>query len=116
MTVRKRLELDSQLPSSRAQIKKHFQRYIEKDDEIWFSYNGCALKWHFPVGLLYDILVTDDTLPMPVTVHFKKFPDDLLIRFPSKLVLDFCFLFPYCLLHIACFLFSCVALSSAHTP
>lgn len=54
--------------------------------------NGTPLKWHFPVGLLYDIFVTDDTLPMQVTVHFKKFPDDLLIRFPNKLVLNFNFL------------------------
>lgn len=54
--------------------------------------NGAPLKWHFPVGLLYDIFVTEDALPMQVTVHFKKFPDDLLIRFPNKLVSSFDFL------------------------
>lgn len=31
-------------------IKKHFQRYIEKDDEVWFSYNSVPLKFHIPIG------------------------------------------------------------------
>ena len=34
-------------------IRKHFQRYIEKEDEIWFSYNNSIpLKFHIPIGKL----------------------------------------------------------------
>lgn len=31
---------------SSKQVKKHFNRFIEKDDdEVWFSYNEIPLKW-----------------------------------------------------------------------
>lgn len=70
--------------SQNFQVKKHFQRYIEKEEEIWFSYNGSAIKWHYPIGLLFDLLVTDDVLPWQVTVHFKKYPEDVLFKCPNK--------------------------------
>jgi autophagy-related protein 5 len=66
------------------QVKKHFQRYIEDEENVWYSYNETPLKWHFPIGLLFDLLVTDDVLPMQINVHFKKFPEDILFRCPSK--------------------------------
>lgn len=31
-------------------IKKHFQRYVEKEEEIWFSYHSIPLKFHIPIG------------------------------------------------------------------
>lgn len=70
------------------QVKKHFQRYIEKEDEngnqIWFSYNEVALKFHIPIGVLFDLLVTDDALPWQITVNFTKYPEDVLFKFPNK--------------------------------
>ena len=67
------------------QVKKHFQRFIEKeDDEIWFSYNEIPLKWHYPIGVLFDLLVTDDILPWQITVNFKNFPEDVLFKCSNK--------------------------------
>ena len=33
-------------------VKKHFQRFIQKDkeDEVWFSWNEVPLKFHLPIG------------------------------------------------------------------
>ena len=85
-------------------IKKHFQRYIEKEDEIWFSYNSIPLKFHIPIGefptniklelhkpksltvlgVLYDLIVSENILPWQVNVHFNKFPEEYLFKFPNK--------------------------------
>jgi len=69
-------------------VKKHYQRYVEREDEIWFSYNDTPIKWHYPIGLLFDLLATDDQLPWSLTVHFKKFPEDLLFKCPNKDVVE----------------------------
>lgn len=76
------------------QVKKHFQRFIEKEDDFWLSYNdtcGTAipLKWHIPIGLLFDNLVSDDVLPWQITVNFKKYPEDVLFKSPTKWELTF---------------------------
>lgn len=31
-------------------VKKHFQRFIQKEDEVWFSWNNIPLKFHIPIG------------------------------------------------------------------
>ncbi|KAJ2692578.1 autophagy protein 5 [Coemansia spiralis] len=59
-----------------------------KESDIWFEYHGQALKWHYPAGLLYDMLVGDVArggaeLPWSLTVHVRKFPGDRLIQGPS---------------------------------
>uniref|UniRef100_A0A182Q286 Autophagy protein 5 n=1 Tax=Anopheles farauti TaxID=69004 RepID=A0A182Q286_9DIPT len=60
-----------------------------QDGEMWMDSNGTPLKWHFPIGVLYDLLVgTDGTLPWHVTVHFSKFPDDILIRCPNREIVE----------------------------
>lgn len=66
-------------------MKKHFHRYIEREeDEVWFSYNEVPLKWHYPIGLLFDLLASDGVLPWTIIVHFKKFPEDILFKCPNK--------------------------------
>lgn len=51
---------------------------------MWFSFNEIPLKWHYPIGLLFDILANDGVLPWTVTVHFKKFPEEILFKCPNK--------------------------------
>ncbi|XP_064145389.1 autophagy protein 5 isoform X4 [Loxodonta africana] len=54
-------------------VKKHFQKVMRQEDisEIWFEYEGTPLKWHYPIGLLFDLLASSSALPWNITVHFK---------------------------------------------
>ena len=64
----------------------------------WFSFEGVPLKWHFPVGLLYDLFsgaepagqgvtspqkraneYSKGILPWKLTAHFTEWPSDQLI-------------------------------------
>lgn len=68
-------------------VRRHFVRYVipEKHDcEMWLEFEKHPLKWHYPVGLLYDLFVTDSALPWQITVHFDKFPEKVLLKCPSK--------------------------------
>ncbi|KAJ1813054.1 autophagy protein 5 [Coemansia sp. RSA 2598] len=61
---------------------------VIRESEIWFEYRGQALKWHYPVGLLYDMLVGDvakgqPELPWCLTLHVRKFPAAKLVQNPS---------------------------------
>lgn len=69
-------------------------------DEGWFSVEGVPLKWHYPLGLLYDLFSgaapaqadrSDDanhspsrpqpsTLPWRLTLHFTDWPGDQLVQ------------------------------------
>ncbi|CAG8609105.1 10404_t:CDS:2 [Ambispora gerdemannii] len=73
------------------QIRKYFVdmalNFIGDDAEIWYDVDGTPLKWHYPIGLLFDLHTgyrpdsnSPPPLPWPVTVHFKNFPADKLIR------------------------------------
>lgn len=35
---------------------------------------------HYPIGVLYDLLATQQDLPWSVTVHFQEFPSSVLLR------------------------------------
>ena len=74
--------------------------------EAWLSFEGVPLKWHYPLGLLYDLFsgaepvdfdqqrredlatsrMTVETasgsspLPWTLTVHFTEYPGDQLIQ------------------------------------
>ncbi|MBZ3887515.1 Autophagy protein 5 [Sciurus carolinensis] len=56
----------------------------EDISEIWFEYEGTPLKWHYPIGLLFDLLASSSALPWNITVHFKSFPEKDLLHCPSK--------------------------------
>jgi len=49
-------------------------------DEMWFDYKGKPLKWHYPLGVLFDLFGTTMELPWSLTVHFQGFPHDQLLR------------------------------------
>lgn len=68
-------------------VQKHFSNHIKDEavgSEMWLDYDSQALKWHYPVGLLYDFYGADSKLPWNVTVHFQNFPESELIHCPNK--------------------------------
>ena len=70
--------------------------------EAWLSFEGVPLKWHYPIGLLYDLqsgIQTGDEiqeaqaagiLPWKLTLHYTDFPSDQLIQMDAeyKVLLD----------------------------
>lgn len=72
--------------------------------DAWLSFEDIPLKWHYPVGLLYDLLCGAELvsaeevealgrakpiekdgkeieqLPFRLTVHYTEFPNDVLVQ------------------------------------
>ncbi|XP_069582387.1 autophagy protein 5 isoform X1 [Ranitomeya imitator] len=71
-------------------VKKHFQKVLRTEDigEIWFEFEGIPLKWHYPIGLLFDQHASNTSLPWSITVHFKNFPSKDLLHCQSKEVVE----------------------------
>lgn len=51
------------------------------EDTTWFSYRGLPLKWHLPVGVLYDLLVAGYERPWKIEVHHRFFPSAVLLPY-----------------------------------
>ena len=71
--------------------------------EAWLSFDDVPLKWHYPVGLLYDLhaglqtedngdleVKADDMLPWKITLHYTNFPAEQLMHMDAeyKVLLD----------------------------
>ncbi|MBN3319326.1 ATG5 protein, partial [Atractosteus spatula] len=71
-------------------VKKHFQKVMKQEDmeEMWFEYEGTPLKWHYPIGLLFDLHASNVALPWSITVHFKNFPERDLLHCPSNSLIE----------------------------
>jgi len=87
----------SYLPLATEKVKKHFSSRIGSLDtsSIWFDYKGTPLKWHHPIGALFDLLKggddgldNDEGLPWQLTVHFSSFPTQQLIPCESREVIE----------------------------
>ncbi|KAI7906481.1 autophagy protein Apg5-domain-containing protein [Cokeromyces recurvatus] len=53
----------------------------EAFQSIWYEYNNKPLKWHYPIGLLFDLHSKSTLLPWPITLHFKDLPtNDILLK------------------------------------
>ncbi|KAF9927004.1 autophagy protein 5 [Linnemannia zychae] len=78
------------------QIHRHFTTkrlgFAVDESEMWFDYEGLPLKWHYPIGLLFDIYILQATsskkntafsLPWQVTIHSRNFPNEKLIKNPT---------------------------------
>ncbi|KAL4233061.1 autophagy protein 5 [Mactra antiquata] len=71
-------------------ISKHLAQYIdkEKQGEMWLECDGVPIKWHYPIGVLYDLLGSSGSLPWKLTVHFQDFPDDEIMHCLSRDVVE----------------------------
>ena len=74
----------SYLPLATEKVRKHFSSFLpgQSSDTMWFSYGGTPLRWHLPIGLLYDLMVLSSepaSLPWHITAHFTQFPSDQLL-------------------------------------
>ena len=65
-------------------MRKHFSERVaglESTAEMWFSEQGRPLRWHHPIGLLFDLTraAAGPGLPWQLDVHFTDFPSDQLL-------------------------------------
>lgn len=73
------------LPLVTAKVLKHFQSTgADTEEEMWFDFSGQPLKWHYPIGVLFDFYGSPSQLPWSLTVHFQGFPDNELLRCQEK--------------------------------
>eukprot|EP00096_Caligus_rogercresseyi_P013274 TRINITY_DN594_c1_g1_i2.p1 TRINITY_DN594_c1_g1~~TRINITY_DN594_c1_g1_i2.p1 ORF type:complete len:247 (+),score=65.55 TRINITY_DN594_c1_g1_i2:92-832(+) len=97
------LPRQSYLPLALEKVRKHFSKHLESSDsELWFSCNGSTLRWHLPVGLLFDLFIqsqespeeSDPSLHLPwnLDVMSGDFPTEEIIRLNSKESLETYFL------------------------
>ncbi|KAL6068630.1 autophagy protein 5 [Balamuthia mandrillaris] len=78
------------LPMVTGPVREHFlQSSPVVVDEMWLEYEmgeeKIPLKWHYPAGVLFDLLAEPEQLPWPLTVHFQGFPTSRLLRCPNDL-------------------------------
>jgi len=84
----------SYLPLAMDKVRKHFAECLrpgaqDNTGQMWFSYRGTPLRWHQPIGLLYDLLCStgdseEQELPWRITVHLSAFPTDLLLPLHTR--------------------------------
>lgn len=98
----------SYLPFVLARLHAFFKDSLIHPDvapnEAWLSFEGVPLKWHYPIGLLYDLfsgaepikldVLPEDAapdsgspsspLPWRLTVHFSDYPGDQLIQLDAE--------------------------------
>ena len=72
------------------QVKKHFSNFVSsslRDRPMWFECDGIPLRWHLPIGVMYDqaaLARADMTLPWNITVRFDKFPANDIIQYDTR--------------------------------
>jgi len=78
---------NSYLPLVTQGVREHFMISAPVVvDEMWFDYNGTPLRWHIPMGVLFDQMCPtggNAELPWSLTVHFQGFPSTQLLRCPN---------------------------------
>lgn len=68
------------LPLLSAAAAAHFADALPSvgESDVWFDAGGVPLKWHLPSGVLFDLLGSGQ-LPWRLNVHFRGFPEGLLL-------------------------------------
>ncbi|KAF7714802.1 Autophagy-related protein 5 [Penicillium ucsense] len=91
----------SYLPSLLPRVRAFFSSYLiepaSRHHDGWFAFEGVPLKWHYPIGLLFDLYAgadpaskvglgldpsqhTETSTPWRLTVHFSDWPSEDLVR------------------------------------
>ncbi|KGO54996.1 Autophagy-related protein 5 [Penicillium expansum] len=89
----------SYLPSLLPKLRAFFSNFLiepnSQSHDGWFEFEGVPLKWHYPIGLLFDLYAGADpaskaaarsnespesgpSLPWRLILHFSDWPDDLV--------------------------------------
>ncbi|KAJ5287854.1 Autophagy protein [Penicillium angulare] len=93
--------LPALLPKLRAFFSTSLIEPDSKSHEGWFAFEGVPLKWHYPIGLLFDLYAgvdpatrgstpsadsQEDESPVPwrLTVHFRDWPVEDLVRLDAN--------------------------------
>lgn len=80
----------SYFPLVTDKVHRQFSRYIDPSipAELWLECNGQPLKWHYPIGVLFDLYSTYSEevqqLPWNLTVHFQNFPEQEIFHCSGK--------------------------------
>ncbi|KAI8642603.1 autophagy related 5-like protein [Parasitella parasitica] len=73
-------------------VTKHVQQLLlslgmqvseQAFQSVWYDHDTQPLKWHYPVGLLFDLHTADLCTPWNVTMHFKDLPSDSILLKPT---------------------------------
>jgi autophagy-related protein 5 len=71
----------SYFPLCMAKVLQFFSNSVDEVDDIkdaWLQSGSATLKWHYPIGVLYDLHVEESSTPWHVTLHLKNFPNELI--------------------------------------
>eukprot|EP00469_Lotharella_globosa_P015460 CAMPEP_0167828566 /NCGR_PEP_ID=MMETSP0112_2-20121227/11517_1 /TAXON_ID=91324 /ORGANISM="Lotharella globosa, Strain CCCM811" /LENGTH=203 /DNA_ID=CAMNT_0007731847 /DNA_START=1 /DNA_END=612 /DNA_ORIENTATION=+ len=92
----------SYLPLVTSRVRDHFINSAPAvRGDMWFDYEGKPLKWNLPIGVLFDLLHCNKSLPVDITVHFTGYPEGEIL--PCKSLSTVSEHFFHCLKE-ACFL------------
>lgn len=98
------------LPKLRAFFSSSLIEPSSQHSDGWFDFEGIPLKWHYPVGLLFDLYAGADPasksnsrsdeplengspIPWRLTVHFNDWPVEDLVRLdPDGMVMNDAFI------------------------
>lgn len=78
-------------------VTKHIQQLLSNlgmqvSEEVfqsaWYDYDRQPLKWHYPVGLLFDLHTVDLSIPWNVTLHFKDLPSNSILLKPTPEIMQ----------------------------
>ncbi|CAL4188685.1 unnamed protein product, partial [Meganyctiphanes norvegica] len=81
----------SYLPLVMEKVRKHFLRSVSsefQESEMWLEYDGTPLKWHYPIGVLFDMMAQGSSLPWTITAHFSHFPEHELMHCNNRDILE----------------------------
>lgn len=73
-------------------VREHFADArapgIDAQSDVWIEYRGIPLKWHLPMGVLFDLICAcseeESHLPLQLVVHFQNFPAERVMNLKSE--------------------------------